>query len=620
MNSQTVITKRKVLWERNQSIEQDRAYRESLALFLVSERGHSIRQEVAANPELMIEMFFCIVDKEQHTVPFFLNTVQRELVDIINKDIKLFQEGKIHHLKYLLLKGRQQGATSFISAYQLARAITQRNFSAYTLADNADNTEAIFSDKAKYYFDNLPELIKPSVKYSSRKELDFSKEAGKGLNSKWRVATAGNVDAGRSKTLNFFHGSECAFWVDLRAILVGLSEAFTRNAIVILETTAHGYNEYRQMWEDDNNYKKLFFQWWKTPEYRMTFLTQTERDNFQDFIQETDSDDAQGEEWIQGRLHTLQEQGLELEQLHWYYDKWRDKGESIKQEYPCSAEEAFLATGRNYFNTEKIAKRLAIVKPYEPRRGFFLYEYTYDMDMQEKLIDDDSITFKEDENGYIKIYEGPRDYEPYTLGADTAGDGSDYNVGQLIDTEQKQVAMIRLNKDEDLFADQLYCLGKMYGNTLIAPENNFSTHVTSVLKERQYPDIYVRETRPDAISKQMTKLYGFNTNRATRPAMLASLKELVRDRIECINDLDTLQEMLTFIIDDKSKPVAIQGEHDDTVMAYAIALYAQEQHVQEIKPPAVELEGYYTDEELEDLGYEKWEIEQRKHGAPLYRK
>ena len=65
-----------------------------------------------------------------------------------------------------------------------------KNFSGYTIADNADNTENIFADKAKYYFDNLPGKIKPSVKYSNRKEFDFSKQDGGGMNSKWRSSNS----------------------------------------------------------------------------------------------------------------------------------------------------------------------------------------------------------------------------------------------------------------------------------------------------------------------------------------------------------------------------------------------------------------------------------------------
>ena len=158
---QRIIDKRKQLWEKYKDIEKDKEYREAAAQALVenSDRGKKLRKQIQDNPELLIEAFFVIVDKEQQTVPFFLNQVQQELVSIINRDKELFKQGKINHMKYLLLKGRQQGMTSFINAYQLACAISKKNFSGYTLADNAENTEHIFADRGKFYFDNLPELL-----------------------------------------------------------------------------------------------------------------------------------------------------------------------------------------------------------------------------------------------------------------------------------------------------------------------------------------------------------------------------------------------------------------------------------------------------------------------------
>lgn len=629
MNAKKIIDKRKDLWNKNKDIDKDLQYRNATADYLISDKGAALRKEIKNNPEYLIEMFYVIVDKDQNTVPFFFNEVQQELINTINKDIELFNQGKKLHLKYLLLKGRQQGMTSFINAYQLARAISYKNFSGYTLADNTDNTEDIFSDKAKYYFENLPDKIKPTTQYSSRRELTFAKDGGGGMNSRWRVATAGNVDAGRSKTLNFFHGSEVAFWKDAKRILVGLAEAFTKNCIVVLETTANGYNEYKQMWDDDNNYTKLFFEWWKSKEYTLDFEGKQIEKDFKDKVINAGegTEDADLENWCFARCKWLLEvKRLSWGQIYWYYNKWKDKKSSIKQEYPCSPEESFLATGKNFFNIEIVSRRLDELKElydsYTPVRGYFTYSYGTSQWTNEKIILDDTIQFVEDyEVGYITLYN--RDIpetEPYTLGADTAGDGSDWNVGHVLDTKQNQIAVIRLQKDEDLFADQLYCLGKMYNEALIAPEVNFSTYVTNTLVNREYPNIYVRENSPDAISKQLVKKYGFNTNKATRPAMLGELKALVRDRVECINDIDTLKEMFTFIVDERSKPVAIEGEHDDMILALAITVYAQEQQLNEIKISADKLEGYYTDAELEDLGYSLWEIQQYKMGQPLYRK
>lgn len=616
MDAKRIIDKRIELWNKDKDIEKDKDYREAVADYLVSDEGKDLRQEIQEYPELIIEMLYVIVDKEQNTVPFFLNEVQREFIDTLNGDIKLFKEGKLHHLKYLVLKGRQQGFTSLINAYQLARAITQVNFSGYTLADSADNTEDIFQDKAKYYFDNLPDKVKPTQKYSNRRELDFSKETG-GMNSKWRVATAGNIDAGRSKTLSFFHGSEVAFWKDARKILIGLSEAFTKQCIVILESTANGFNEFREMWNDDNNYTNLFYEWWKSREYTLHFENKLSEDIFKTKVNTvTDiTDDAESGDWCLYRCKWLKEsKGLSWGQIYWYYHKWKDKGVSIKQEYPCTAEEAYLATGRNYFNTEIVANRIDylenIYKGRELMKGYFVYEYGTSQWTNEKIILDDTIKFVEDQDlGYITIYNDDiPQTEPYTIGADTAGDGSDWNTGHVLNNNQEQVAVIRLQKDEDLFADQLYCLGKMYNDAMIAPEINFSTYVTNTLKNREYPNIYVRETSPDSISRRLIMKYGFNTNKATRPVMLAELKTLVRDRIGCIVDIGTLKEMLTFIVNERGKPEAIVGEHDDLIMGLAIGLYAQEQQLNELTVPAEELEGYYTEAELEDLGYSVWEI------------
>ena len=77
-----IIEKRKQLWEKHKDIEKDREYREAAAQALLedSNRAKKLRRQIQEYPELLIEAFFVIVDKEQQTVPFFLNQVQQELV------------------------------------------------------------------------------------------------------------------------------------------------------------------------------------------------------------------------------------------------------------------------------------------------------------------------------------------------------------------------------------------------------------------------------------------------------------------------------------------------------------------------------------------------------------
>lgn len=181
------------------------------------------------------------------------------------------------------------------------------------------------------------------------------------------------------------------------------------------------------------------------------------------------------------------------------------------------------------------------------------------------------------DNGFIKIYEKPKERYPYVIGGDTAGEGSDYFIGQVLDnTNGKQVATLRKQFDEDEYTRQMYCLGKYYNIALEGIEANFTTFPIKELERIKYPKQYVRE-REDNYTNKTVKAFGFKTTSITRPLVLAQLQSIVNDHIELINDKDTLEEMLTFVRNEKGRPEAQEGAHDDLVMALAIAYYIREQ-------------------------------------------
>lgn len=335
-----IIARRKELWEESRDIEKDREFTQSTAEYIVSEEGEAIRQEIKEDSDLLIEMAFVVVNKQKKTVPFFLNDVQRSFADDLKQAIADFKAGRRLHLKFIILKGRQQGFTSYITAHQLAESITQRNWAGFTLADNAENTETVFTDKAKYPYDNLADNLKPQEKYNTRRELHFEK-----LNSRWRVATAGSKDIGRSKTLNAFHGSEAAFWSDLDLILGGLGEALTSDSIQILESTANGPGEFKNLWDGavagNSNWEPKFYEWWRTPEYRLGFETPEIEAEFKAKILDKDLV-AQREKDCFDEIRWLQARKLDWQQLYWYYNKWKDN-RLVKQEYPNTPEQAFTA-------------------------------------------------------------------------------------------------------------------------------------------------------------------------------------------------------------------------------------------------------------------------------------
>lgn len=559
-HAKDLIAKRKENWESGCGIEYDKRFREAVAKQLL--KDEALLAEVRTNPEYLIELVFVVVDKNQKTMPFFLNDVQQDFMDRLNQAIRDYEAGIITEISLLVLKGRQQGFTTVVTAYQLACSILNRNFQGYTLADKSDNSEAIFQNKAKFPHSQLPEALKPSEKFNNRKQLLFEK-----INSSWAVDTA-TKDVGRSRTVNFFHGSECAFWKDgIARIQAALGEALTKNCIKIYESTANGFNDFQKMW-DSGVHINCFFEWWRTKEYRIRFHSEDQRQEFLENIQI-----RQG--WIWDRLRWLKEdKQLEDEQLYWYwnkYDKYLDK-DLIKQEYPCTPKEAFLLSGKTVFDTAVILHRLEHI-PKPLKVGYFRYDYDG--------LKIRNIQWVSDPAGYIKLYCMPNTpaITAYCIGGDTAGDGSDSYTGHVLDARTGiQVAKLKQQFDADQYAKQMYCLGWFYKWALIGIEANFDTYPIMELERLGYPNQYVREA-VDSFTNKPQKRYGFKTTQLTRPTIISRLVEVVRDHCDTINDRETLEELLTIIKNEKGRIEAPVGGHDDEMMGLAIAHECRDQVV-----------------------------------------
>jgi hypothetical protein len=583
--SDFLIERRKKKWEELHDIEYDKKLRTAIADKIIEEK--ELREEVIKYPEKLIEMVFVVVDKDKKTMPFFLNSVQKEFIKILNRAIDDYENNVITSISILILKGRQQGFTTLVTAYQLAKSITNKNFEGFTLADESSNSEAIFENKAKFPYSQLPDVLKPTEKFNNRRQFLFEK-----INSSWAVDTA-TKNVGRSRTVNFFHGSECAFWRDgIATIQAALGEALTKNCIKIYESTANGFNDYQKMWESGAHIN-CFFEWWKTSEYRINFPSE---DIKQKFVKDIDQKD----DWISERLRWLRdEKHLDLEQLYWYYKKYEayiDK-RLIKQEYPCSPKEAFLLSGDNVFDTEKILARLTRI-PKPLKVGYFIYDY-------------DGLTIRNirwvnDRNGYIKIYQVPDSPEVtnYCIGGDTAGEGSDYFTGHVLDAKTGvQVAALKHQFDPDQYTRQMYCLGKYYKNALIGIEANFDSFPIQELQRLGYNNQYVRKVQ-DTYTGKTEKRFGFKTTLLTRPTIISRLIQIVREEVDSINDKDTLEELLTITRNEKGRIEAPEGGHDDQMMGLAIAHQVRGQVVFDTEEIQVTPQYHFSIEKSNETVYD----------------
>lgn len=522
-----------------------------------------------------IESFLKIRTKEMEIVPFVINEPQEKLYNTVQA---IKREGK--PVRIIILKARQMGFSTMTEGMIFKECATRFNRSAMIIAHKDEATSNLFN-MSKLYYEQLPEQVKPMMKASNAKELIFEnptknqvmKKKNPGLKSKIKCTTAGGKGVGRSDTLTYVHASELAFWPgDIKEILSGLLQAVpdTPESMVIIESTANGFNEFKKLWDDavtgQSDFVPLFFAWFEMQSYRKPY---------------------HGEELTEEEKELQERFSLDHEQIMWR--RWCIKNNCqndvniFKQEYPSFPEEAFLATGENVFNTEEVSKRLFYLIANNPiiKRGAFVYDKTVTDTQAGPRIVLKNQRWEDGEKGEICIFKEPVEGVPYVIGGDTAGEGSDKFTLQVLDNRTgEQVARLLKPYDEDAYAEQAYCLGMYYNQALISLEVNFSTHPIRVLEWLRYPNLYEREIF-DTYTGAMRKSFGFHTNGASRPLVIAGLVTYFRDCLHLVNDVDTLREALTFIRNDKGRAEAEQGEHDDLLMGLGIALQSRTQQKME---------------------------------------
>ncbi len=520
---------------------------------------------MSINTKKYIEEYVRIRNKKSKIVPLKFNEPQLKYYNII-KSLKEQRKP----VRIIILKARQLGFSTATEGIFFKETVTKSNINTAIVAHKEDSTRNLFN-MSKLMYDQLPDAIKPSKKASNAQELVFDNDNGTGLKSKIKCFTAGGTGIGRSDTLNNLHLSELAFWTgDKKETLTGLLQAVPNDpdTMVVIESTANGFEYFKELWDNSvagkNDFVPVFIGWNELIDYQMPYtgfeLTKEEKELQKTF-------------------------GLTLEQLTWR--RWciaNNCGNDIqqfKQEYPITPEEAFISTGKCYFEQENIIKRIQEVKDIKPvQQGYFDYDYNG--------LRITNIRWVEDKEGAIKIYEKPKKYYPYVLAGDTAGEGSDYFIGQVLDnTDGSQVAVLRQELDEISYTRQMYCLGMYYNKALIGIEANYSTFPIQELERLKYPNQYVR-VKEDKYTKKTEKSYGFKTTTVSRPRILGQLQAIVKESIELLVDIDTLKEGLTFIKNEKGKAEAQVGYHDDLIMALAIAYDIRTQQKMKVEIQEVE--------------------------------
>lgn len=304
----------------------------------MTEYEKQVRQKLKDNFEHYASRCLLIRTKSGEIKPFLLNKAQKYVHEIVEDQIK--RTGKV---RALVLKGRQQGMSTYISGRFYHKSTHRFGVRVFILTHEEDATNNLF-EMAKRYHEHCPVLVKPTTKTSNAKELIFD-----GLDSGYKLGTAGNKSVGRSSTIQYLHGSEVAYWPNAAEHAKGILQTVPdeRGTEIFLESTANGVGNYfHQQWQDAeaglSDFIAIFVPWFWEDRYQ--------REVSDDFIVTPEEQ----------KLIDLY--GLTKEQLAWRRSKIVElsvngmNGEkAFMQEYPCNAAEAFQNTGEDtYFDTASV--------------------------------------------------------------------------------------------------------------------------------------------------------------------------------------------------------------------------------------------------------------------------
>ena len=306
------------------------------------------------------------------------------------------------------------------------------------------------------FYQHLPAELKPMKRNSRGKGLllenptnipaEFEKSPG--LQSKFLIDTANNSNAGSSFTLNYLHISELSKWERPEETMKSLMQAVPKNnAIVIVESTANGAGDYfHRLWDQaeagENDYIPIFLPWFTHKEYSDPFNNDSERTQF---AMTLDDEEKQ----------LIQIHSVTLEQLQWRRNTIKNKCagsiDTFHQEYPSTAEEAFLTSGRPRFDIPILREYLA--QCVDGERGYL---------EREKGV----IKFIPDPKGYLEVWKKPDKKLESFIGGDVAKGliTGDYSAGPVFSNQYNLDALWHGHIDPDLFADQLNMMGTWYND------------------------------------------------------------------------------------------------------------------------------------------------------------
>lgn len=486
-------------------------------------------------------------------VPFKLNPHQKKFLLVYYKQLLAGRP-----IRIIVLKDRQKGISTLAEGIMFQRNSFRHNRKGAVVSYKKSSTDAIFQMFLRYK-NNFPQDLIPDLISRNAKGLFYE------IDSEIKLYTAEAGDIGSSETIQDVHFTELSKYRDAETTLIAMLQTVPEepNTMVIIESTAAGSgNEYHKRWKmaenGESNYEAVFLSWLDDDEYTKPFASIEMRDEFMGTLDKEEE-----------LLHKL---GATPEHMHWRRkiglpDKCGGSLQKFRQEYPATADQAFIASGNPVFDTNQCELNKAFAREVKPERG----EFEFVRDIEGNVYD---VKWVPNVNGrwrkYREFNRNPEEYNRYAAGADVAEglgeeDDHDYSSCAMLDRENMDVPIEFWDRDtdEDAFAEEIYKLYMYVNGNVWINVLKRAGHVVITRLFDQQVKMYYRQNFSKGWREDKAEI-GFDENRESKKRGIGLLTEYIRDSLFHDYSVIFWGETVTYV-NKEGKMGAQPGCHDDTV-------------------------------------------------------
>lgn len=519
-------------------------------------------------------------------IPFTLNRAQRQYLKAM-ETLRISDKP----IDIILCKARQWGGSTLTQLYMLwIQLIHRRNWNSVICGD-IEKQSSIVAGMLSKVINRYP---KWAVTGNSPSTTPFQGARNtrviQPVNCRYSLGSSQKPDSLRSEDISMAHLTEVGLWKatagkkpeDLVQSIFGsiVSGPYTMK---VLESTAKGVgNFFHRTWidatEKRNNFTPVFIPWYSIDLYSNP-IPQSEYNSFIASMDEYE--------------HRLFKLGATLEAISWYRNKRREISDEWRlfSEFPSTATEAFQSSGHRVF-------RISYVD--NIRQGCQPPAFKGDIVTREKTEFIPAAPGEQCDENSLWVWLMPdstqnfRDRYIVTVDVGGVSDKADYScivvadrIAMLDGGVPEIAACWHGHIEHDKLAWKAVDIARAYNNALLVIEaNTLETEGTEgdnfeyILNEisGHYNNLYCRTSQQE-VRQGRPRRWGFHTNSSTKPMVINFLVKALRDNLYIERCLQTTFELDLYELKENGKEMgAVEGNHDDRVMATAILVWACYNH------------------------------------------